>query len=164
MESVIPQQFRDDAVELPGSRALLTQLVDAGAPWAIVTSGTRPLLTGWLDVMKLAQPQHLVTAEDVAQGKPDPAGYKLGCEKLGVQDQNDDGKPVCLVLEDAPAGVRAGKAAGFTVCALATTHSIEQLRDAGADFIVRDLRSVRMQSWDAQAGTVGILIADAIKL
>ena len=53
------------------ARDLLASLVVAkNAPWAIVTSGTRPLLDGWLDVMQLAHPQRLVTAEDVQAGKP----------------------------------------------------------------------------------------------
>jgi glycerol 3-phosphatase-1 len=66
------------------------------------------------------------------------------------------------VLEDAPAGVRAGKAAGYRVVALATTHAVEQLREAGADWIVRDMRSVTLERWDAKAKVVSIRIADAL--
>ena len=49
-----------------------------------------------------------------------------------------------LVVEDAPAGVRAGRAAGCAVLALATTHPVDGLRDAGADWVVRDLGCVRL--------------------
>jgi beta-phosphoglucomutase-like phosphatase (HAD superfamily) len=49
-----------------------------------------------------------------------------------------------VVFEDAPAGVEAGKAAGFTVIALHTTHTLKQLKEAGADFIVQDMRSVSL--------------------
>ena len=158
MEAVIPKQFGADAIELPGSRAILSRLEDLSIPWAIVTSGTRPLISGWLDVMKLTKPQHLVTAEDVANGKPDPACYRLGCAKLGIETAERP-EPQVLVLEDAPAGVRAGKAAGFKVCALATTHDLGRLIDAGADWIVRDLRSVKLKEWDGEKGVARVEIS-----
>ncbi|KAF2460924.1 HAD-like domain-containing protein [Lineolata rhizophorae] len=159
MEGLIPKQFGADAVEIPGSRALLHQLETVGAPWAIVTSGTRPLVMGWLDVMALAHPRNLVTAEDVQRGKPDPACYLLGREKLNLPAGADS----VLVLEDAPAGVRAGKAAGFKVVALATTHSVEALVEAGPDWVVRDMRSVTMKGWDQKTGEVSIEIVEALQ-
>jgi len=67
------------------------------------------------------------------------------------------------VLEDAPSGIRAGKAAGYKVVALATTHAIDKLREAGADWVVRDLRSLRMVAWDAKAAEVTIEISDALR-
>lgn len=168
-EGRVPLDYGKDAVEIPGSRSILEKLEAAGAPWAIVTSGTRPLVTGWLDVMKLAHPKFLVTAEEVAKGKPDPACYRLGAKRVGLDDGSSgsaEGKKVdpsnIVVLEDAPAGVQAGKAAGYSVIALATTHAIPKLREAGADWIVRDMRSVTMTQWNAKAGTVGIEIKDAL--
>ena len=158
MESRIPKTYGGDAVEIPGSRVLLDDLEKAHAPWAIVTSGTKPLVAGWLEVMKLARPKNLVTAEDVQRGKPDPACYLLGQSKLGLARGAST-----LVLEDAPAGVRAGKAAGFSVVALATTHSIERLREAGADWIVRDMRSVTMKQYDKKKGEVKIEISGALE-
>lgn len=107
--------------------------------------------------MKLAHPRFLVTAEQVANGKPDPACYRLGAEKLGLAED-----PNMLVLEDAPAGVKAGKAAGYRVVALATTHDVGQLREAGADWIVRDMRSVRVERWDAKGRVVSVRIEDAL--
>jgi glycerol-1-phosphatase len=161
MEAQLPKRYGADVIELPGSRSILDDLEKAGAPWAIVTSGTRPLVTGWLDVMKLAHPKNLVTAEDVRNGKPDPECYSMGASKLGFVDEGEKKKRV-LVLEDAAAGVRAGKAAGFEVVALATTHAIEQLKEAGADWIVRDLRSVVMKGWDRKTGLISIEISDAL--
>jgi len=158
MEAKIPKTYGADAIEIPGSRALLERLDKVGVRWAIVTSGTKPLVTGWLEVMKLAQPNNLVTAEDVPRGKPDPACYLLGHSKLGLPRD----EPV-LVLEDAPAGVRAGKAAGFLVVALATTHSVEQLREAGADWIVKDMRSVKLKQYDRKNGNVTIEISGALE-
>lgn len=124
-----------------------------------MTSGTKPLVTGWLDVMKLAHPKYLVTAEEVAKGKPDPACYRLGAKRLGFEDVEPS---EVLVLEDAPAGVRAGKAAGYRVVALATTHAIPKLIEAGADWIVEDMRSVTMARWDAKTGKARIEIRDAL--
>jgi len=158
MEGKIPKTYGADAIEIPGSRALLEQLDRVDAPWAIVTSGTKPLVTGWLEVMKLAQPKNLVTAEDVLRGKPDPACYLLGHSKLGLPRD----EPI-LVLEDAPAGVRAGKAAGFSVVALATTHAVEQLREAGAHWIVRDMRSVMLKQYDRKTGYLTIEISNALE-
>ena len=158
-EGSIPSNYGNDVVEIPGSRALLEVLERAGAPWAIVTSGTRPLVQGWLDVMKLAQPKFMVTAEEVESGKPDPSCYRLGATRLGLS--NVDPSQI-LVLEDAPAGVKAGKAAGYQVVALATTHDVERLRDAGADWIVNDMRSVKLIGYDGKGGKVRVEIKDAL--
>jgi glycerol-1-phosphatase len=179
-EAKVPKLYGQDAVEIPGSRLLLEKLEAAGAPWAIVTSGTRGLVTGWIQVMKLAHPKYLVTAEEVEKGKPDPACYRLGARRLGFDDesssanvhgsngttQNGTLKKVdpsqILVLEDAPAGVKAGKAAGYKVVALATTHTVEQLREAGADWIVRDMRSVNFTGFNPNPGEVKVEIKDAL--
>ena len=68
IEGEIPLLFGDDAVEIKGSRALLTNLDEANVPWAVVTSGTLPLVQGWLKILGLAEPRRLVTAEDVENG------------------------------------------------------------------------------------------------
>ena len=114
-------------------------------------------MTGWLDVMKLAHPKHMVFAEDVKTGKPDPACYLLGKNRLGLKSTDS-----VLVVEDAPAGISAGSRAGCKVIGLATTHSLEQIRQAGADWIVRDLRSVRLVGHDGSGG-VQIEIRDALE-
>ena len=159
MEAAIPKTYGADAVEIPGSRALLDELEKANARWAIVTSGTRGLVNGWLDIMKLAHPKNLIAAEDVSNGKPDPEGYLLGYRKLGLPE-GEGGHAV--VFEDAPAGVRAGKAAGFKVIALATTHSVSSLRAAGADWIVRDMRSVALKSCDQKTGKAVVEISNSL--
>lgn len=162
IESQIPHKYGADAVEIPGSRALLADLEKAGARWAIVTSGTRGLISGWLDIMKLAHPQNLIAAEDVKNGKPDPEGYLLGYQRLGLADAEVQSARSAVVFEDAPAGVRAGKAAGFKVVALATTHTVQQLRDAGADWIVQDMRSVSLKSLDKKSGRAMLEISNAL--
>lgn len=159
LEGQIPLRWGGSAVEILGARRILKQLDQLNAPWAIVTSGTRPLVEGWLKVLGLARPRHLVTAEDVLSGKPDPACYRLGRQKLGVESSS---APV-LVLEDAPAGIRAAKAAGCEVVALSTTHDIEQLRNAGADWIIRDLRSFKILGYDPVNGTVSVQVVDTFE-
>lgn len=142
-------------MDIPGARKLLESLEAVNAPWAVVTSGTRALLTGWIEVLKLAHPRCVVVAEDVEEGKPHPECYLLGRQRLGLKE---DAR--MIVIEDAPSGVRAGKAAGFKVIGLTTTHTIGQLKEAGADWIVRDLRSVSLKSF--ADGVVQIEITNAL--
>jgi len=87
----------------------------------------------------LPRPQHLVVAEDVEKGKPDPTCYLMGKEKLGLGAGDD-----VLVLEDSPAGIAAGKAAGCKVLGVVTSHNVEQIIAAAPDWIVQDLSSFRI--------------------
>ncbi|KAK1688245.1 haloacid dehalogenase-like hydrolase [Colletotrichum godetiae] len=156
MEGRLPKLYGGDAVEIPGARALLDALIAKSAPWAIVTSGTEPLVGGWLDALKLPQPQHLVTAESVENGKPDPTCYRIGRAKLGLQDASKQ----VLVLEDSPAGIRAGKEAGCKVLGLVTSHTVEQVAGAEPDWIVRDLDSVKVV--ESRDGVVTLEFTDAL--
>lgn len=103
----------------------------ARADVAIVTSCTEPLARARLAAGGLPIPDVLVTADRVPRGKPAPDPYLIGARELGVEPAR------CAVLEDAPAGIRAGKAAGATVLAIATTHDPADL--AHADSIHADL-------------------------
>lgn len=163
MEGQIPFKYGADAKELPGSRNLISALSSANVPWAVVTSGTRPLITGWLQILKLAEPTNLVAAEDVTVGKPNPEGYALGWSKLGLNAALAEDRKKGVVLEDAPAGIRAGKAAGFKVIALATTHAVKELKAAKPDWIVRDLDSVRFKSWDQEKGLAEVEISNVLR-
>jgi len=151
MEGLIPREFGRDATEIPGAGKFLASLEDVNAPWAVVTSGTRALIDGWIGVMKLVHPKHMVVAEDVENGKPDPSCYLLGRSRLGLENTSN-----ILVVEDAASGIRAGKAAGFKVVGLVTTHSLQQVRDAGADWIVRDMRDVAVKGTGAQVVEIEI--------
>jgi sugar-phosphatase len=117
----------DGIVALPGAADLL------GGVWrlAIVTSCSAALATVRLRAAGLPVPSALISADDVERGKPDPTCYLLGARRLGVEPAQ------CLVLEDAPAGISAGRAAGAKVLALRTTHPDHDLQDA--DAIVDDL-------------------------
>jgi len=128
-------KYGGDAVPIPGANSILEHLSLLQVPWGIVTSWTKPLATGWLEILQLAHPSALIIAEVVQNGKPDPACYLLWKEMLGLEGE-------VLVFEDAPAGIRAGKKVGCKVLALTTTHAVEELWKAGADWIVKDLESV----------------------
>ena len=102
--------------------------------FAIVTSGSRLLAVARLRAAGLPVPEVLVTAEQVDDGKPDPAGYLRAAALLGVDPAHS------VVLEDAPAGVEAGLAAGMTVIAVLTTNDEAALRSAHGR--VPDLRAL----------------------
>ncbi|KAH6678070.1 glycerol-3-phosphate phosphatase-like protein [Halenospora varia] len=155
MEGLLPLHYGADAVEIPGARTLLDSITKSNVPWAIVTSGTTPLVTGWLKVLQLPTPEHLVVAEDVENGKPDPSCYLMGKEKLSLSASHE-----VLVLEDSPAGIKAGKAAGCKVLGVVTSHTVEQVVAAGADWIVKDLQSIRMVK--GGVGGVELEIVDAL--
>jgi sugar-phosphatase len=121
----------DDVVALPAAAELLA-LLPAGR-WAAVTSGSRALMRDRLRAAGIPVPGVLVSAEDVGAGKPDPEGYLAAAARLGADPRR------CLVVEDAPAGIGAGRAAGARVLAVATSHEPGQL--TGADVVVEDLRS-----------------------
>ena len=109
----------------------------------------------------------MVTAEEVTAGKPDPACYLLGAQrvlatKTASEAERDASAARMLVIEDAPAGVRAGKAAGFKVLGLATTHDVEKVWQAGADWVVTDLRSVSITSVDEKTGKVTLEIRNRL--
>ncbi len=105
-----------------------------------MTSGTRALATGRLAHGGLPIPEQLITADDVERGKPDPQPYLAGAAALSV-DPGD-----CLVIEDAPAGIEAGKTAGMTVLALVTTFEASAL--AAADYVVGSLADVALRLGD----------------
>ncbi|MBN6029928.1 sugar phosphatase [Pantoea ananatis] len=101
----------DGVRALPGAKALLTQLNALQIPWAIVTSGSVPVAHARHKAAGLPQPAVFITAEQVAKGKPEPDPYLLGAERLSLSPAD------CVVVEDAPAGVISGLAAGCAVIA-----------------------------------------------
>lgn len=118
----------DGLIALPGAREFVAALpIDR---WAIVTSCSRPLAETRLKAAGLPIPNRLLTSDDVKFGKPDPEPYLKGAALLGLSAQK------CVVFEDAPAGIRAGKAAGAMVVALRTTSPDNELEEAGADWVL----------------------------
>lgn len=124
----------DGVIPLPGVLALLEKLPHD--KWTIVTSCTRPLAIVRIKAAGLPLPKVLTTSQDVTEGKPAPEPYVKGAATLGLTPSD------CIVIEDAQAGIRAGKAAGARVIALRTTEADPPLRTAGADWIVDDCKSI----------------------
>jgi sugar-phosphatase len=119
-----------EAADMSGMAAIAgaRELVQSLPPrsWAVVTSGTAPLATSRLQGIGLAPPAVLVTADDVSRGKPDPEAYLRAADELQVAPAD------CVVIEDAPAGIEAGVAAGMRVIAVTTTFTPTELAQAHA--------------------------------
>ncbi|THK35888.1 HAD family hydrolase [Ensifer sp. MPMI2T] len=101
-------------VEIPGAIAFLNSLPPE--KWAIVTSAPLELAVRRLAAAGIPTPRLMITGEDVSAGKPDPQGYLLAAGRLGVSAED------CLVFEDAPAGILAGRAAGAEVAVITGAH------------------------------------------
>lgn len=127
-----------DLKVLPGVKALLASLPPER--WAIVTSATKRLTLARLKVAGLPVPERLISADMVERGKPDPEPYRRGAELLGLRPED------CVVVEDAPSGVGAGKAAGSRVLGVLGTHTSEELREA--DWVVGSLEHVTVRMDD----------------
>ncbi len=126
----------EGVVLLPGARELLQSLPPDR--WTIATSCTRPLAEVRLRAAGLPVPERLVTSTDVTHGKPNPEPFLKAAAKLGFPAS------ACVVLEDVPAGIRAGKAAGSRVIAFRTTIHETELRDAGADWVLNSCADVTL--------------------
>jgi mannitol-1-/sugar-/sorbitol-6-phosphatase len=120
---------------LPGARALLGRL-DRDR-WAVVTSGTDRVAQARLHYVNLPMPPVLITIDQIARGKPAPDGYLLAAQRLGMAPDQ------CIVVEDAPVGVQAGKAAGMRVIAIASSQTPESLQ--AADVVVSRLTDLDLR-------------------
>jgi mannitol-1-/sugar-/sorbitol-6-phosphatase len=125
---------RDGIVAVLGASAFLDSL--GRDQWAVVTSAWRTLAELRLQCAGLPVPEVLVTADDVARSKPHPDGYLAAALRLGVAPA------ACVVMEDAPAGIDSGRAAGMTVIGITTTFPREQL---ACDCHVDDFRAMTVR-------------------
>lgn len=126
-------------------------IADRHVKWAVVTSASHKLATLRLAMSGYPKPPVLISADDVLKGKPDPEAFLHAMTALGAPAEN------CVVFEDAPAGLEAGRAAGAKLVALATTFPASELR---ADVVVRDFRSIEMTP--GGSGRVRISITNAL--
>jgi sugar-phosphatase len=124
------EHARTGGVALPGAAELLASV----SPLAVVTSCTPPLAAARFSAAGLAPPAVVITADLTTRGKPHPDPYLAAARALGVSAAD------CLVIEDAPAGIAAGRAAGATVWAVSTTHEASEL--SAADLIVSGLPEI----------------------
>ncbi len=122
-------------IALPGALDAFGAVADNRR--AVVTSGGRELARMRLRHTGLSVPEVLVAAEDVRVGKPSPEGYELAAARLGIEPSS------CLVIEDTPAGISAGRAAGAAVLAIATTFPADALTEA--EMVVASLTGIRIR-------------------
>ena len=128
----------EGVIPLPGALEFLRAL--PADRWVIATSCTRALALVRIRAAGLPEPQRLITSNDVIHGKPSPEPYLRAANSLGADPMR------CLVIEDAPAGIRAGKAAGARVFAVRTTAPDAELIASGADWLADDLSSLRLEA------------------
>jgi sugar-phosphatase len=145
----------EDVVALPGAAELLHAL--PADRWSLVTSCTRALALVRLHAAGLPIPAQMVTSNDIVNGKPSPEPYLKGAQLLGLAAAD------CVVVEDAPAGIRSGKAAGARVIALQTTERDSLLREAGADWIVNTCASVSVAAQGRDGNITLVLQSGALK-
>jgi sugar-phosphatase len=124
----------DGVVAIAGAVKLVKSL-PAGR-WTVVTSATRPLAEVRLRAAGILVPPTMITSGDIQRGKPDPEPYLKAAARLGYAASD------CVVVEDAPAGIRAGKAAGARVIAFPTTSKRPELESSGANWIVRNCADI----------------------
>ena len=125
----------DGLKAIPGAKELLESLPPER--FAIVTSGSRRLATARLRAVGIRVPASMIAADDIVHGKPDPEPYLKGARLLGFPPE------ACLVFEDSPPGIRAGKAAGMTVVSFPTTYTVEALSEA--NFVTENFASIRLE-------------------
>ena len=113
---------------IPGAR----ETIEAAPRWAIATSGGRELALGRLRAVGHPIPDVLVSADDITRGKPHPEPYLKAAAALRADPSE------CLVIEDAPAGIKAARAAGMRVVALTTSHGADALAKADAIYATMD--------------------------
>jgi sugar-phosphatase len=128
----------EGVLPLPGALDLLASLPENR--WTIVTSCTRPLAEVRIQAAGLPLPKTMITSSDIRNGKPHPEPYLKGAALLGFPATE------CIVFEDVPAGIQAGKAARARVIAFTTTVQESELRAAGADWVTRSCANVRVVS------------------
>ena len=141
----------DDVVALPGAKELLAAL--SPNQFAVVTSATRKLAEVRLRAAGLWDHiHHLITSTDIQRGKPDPEPYQKGAASLKLSPQD------CIVIEDAPSGTKSGKSAGSRVVAVRTTTPGQELRAAGADWLINDCSAIQIRSRNPQGDEISLAL------
>lgn len=142
----------EGVVPWPGALELLRSLPIN--QWAIVTSCTRPLAEARLVAGGLPRPRFFISSDDITNGKPAPDPYLKGAQLLGLNPAD------CIVVEDVPAGVRSGKAAGCRVIALCTTMPEADLRNAGADWLAENCAAISVIAAQVTKGKIALAVEE----
>ena len=133
-----------DVAACPGAHQILSHL--PAQLWALVTSSTKPLAEVRLRAAGLPLPRFFVTGSDIVHGKPHPEPFLKGTALLGVPPEQ------CVVVEDTPAGIQAGKAAGARVLAFRTTMPDSQLHAAGPDWLADNCSALHIDAASLEHG------------
>jgi sugar-phosphatase len=138
LEDLLPEEGPALAA-MPGAQILLAALPTP--QWALVTSNSERLVRVQFERLLLPSPALVIDLASVREGKPSPEGYILAASLLGADPEE------CLVVEDAPAGVEAGRAAGMRVMALMTSHPADDLTSAHLVFPALSSASSTIREW-----------------
>lgn len=131
------RQMRLEVTSIPGAVRIVRELHRSGAALALATCASRSRACSTLSDLGLLDCfQQVVTGDDVREGKPDAAIYRVACNRIGIE-------PDCLLaVEDAISGIRAAVGAGLRCVGVATHETAESLTAAGASHVVRDFETI----------------------
>ena len=132
------EMIRGRLAPLAGAVEFVAKCRRLGLKLAVATSADHVKLEGNLRQIGIppASFDAIVTGSDIRRKKPFPDIFQLAAERLGLRCEQ------CLVIEDAPSGIQAGKAAGANCLGLTTSFDETTLRQAGADWTAPDLANV----------------------
>jgi HAD superfamily hydrolase (TIGR01509 family) len=134
---------------IPGAFDFIEDVSRAGIPMAVATSASASRTRSTLRrVGVLDHFQAVVTGDDVPEGKPNPAIYRLACARV------KSAPAATVAIEDAVAGVQAAKAAGLKCVAISTSQSPQKLSDAGADCVFQDFANLSIQQLLLRLGII----------
>lgn len=144
-EAIYRDFIRDRPPIVAGAVELVRSLHAAGVALALGSSGPRDNIDLVLTAMRVADAiSVIVSSDDVTRGKPDPQVFQLSIQRLGMPPEK------CIVIEDAPAGVRAAKAAGARAVAVAVYHPRQAFPEA--DVTVDRLADLSVEQLQALVG------------
>jgi len=135
------QKIAEEVAPVSGLVEFLQDLEQCGMPAAVATSASEHRTRFTLERLDLARYfQVVVTGDDVAEGKPNPAIYQLAAQRMNLRVEH------LLALEDAPRGVEAAISAGIRCVGVADASKAKSLRQAGADHVITDFTGLSVRA------------------
>jgi len=136
-----------EAVPVPGVFEFIERISRVGIAMAVATSASASRTRSILDSLGLLRHfRTIVTSDEVREGKPDPAIYRLACHRLDCPPQ------AAVAIEDAASGVRAAKSAGLKCVGMAVHQPREKLTAAGADYVLQDFLGLSLDEFHSLMG------------
>jgi sugar-phosphatase len=145
LDSYVEEEEGFGITAYPGVVALLASI--PRDRWTVVTSASEKMMRSRLSVAGIVPPRYAVAGDTLSAGKPHPEGYLRGAAILTRSPQE------CLVVEDSPTGIQAGKAAGCRVLAVVSSHTLDELH--GADWVIASIHRLEV-SMDAVTSTFNV--------